>query len=245
MHKKFSAFNGEQREEDRRSTNRDKRFSKTSNFTPRSNVKETKRMQSDHCSVANGTPKVWNCPLIRNMSVINWYAAMRKQRLCYGCVGKGQAIKDCKLNACVINGFTKNHTRSQQPVNQMDEGNHPVNVSAATINQSNKVKSFLQIVPVSIQSGDNRLNTYAFLDSGSTVSFINQSVKEKLRAQGTDVTLNIAGIRGTKDLKTERNPLKIKGLYSKCVQSKRLHTLQSLWETPIKTKTSLGKASIT
>ena len=107
----------------------------------------------------------------------------------------------------------------------MDEGNHAVNVSAATINQRNEVTSFLQIVPVSIQSGGNRLNTYAFLnDSGSTVSLINQSVQRKLRAQGTDATLNIAGIHGTKDLKTEKVPLKIKGLHSKVLSSKRLHT---------------------
>ena len=76
----------------------------------------------------------------------------------------------------------------------MDEGNHAVNVSAATINKSNEVTSFLQIVPVSIQSGSSRLNTYAFLNSGSTVSFIDQSVQQKLRAQGTDATLNIARI---------------------------------------------------
>ena len=97
----------------------------------------------------------------------------------------------------------------------MDEGNHAVNVSASTINQSNEVTTFLQIVPVSIQNGGNRLNTYAFLDSGSMVSFINRSVQEKLRAQGTDVTLNIAGIHGTKVLKTEKFLLKIKGLHSK------------------------------
>ena len=52
-------------------------------------------------------------------------------------------------------------------------------------------------------------------NSRSTVSFVDQSVQEKLRAQGTDVTLNIAGIHGTKDLKTEKFPLKIKGLQSK------------------------------
>ena len=74
----------------------------------------------------------------------------------------------------------------------MDEGNHAVNVSAATTNQSNEVTSFLQIIPVSIQSGSNRLNIYAFLNRGSTGSFIDQSVQEKLRAQGTDVKLNIA-----------------------------------------------------
>ena len=95
------------------------------------------------------------------------------------------------------------------------------NVSAATINQSNKVTSFLQIVPVSKQSCRNRLNTYAFLDSESTVSFIDQSVQEKLQAAGTDVTLNIAGIHGTRDLKTEKVPLKIKELHSK------VHSLES------------------
>ena len=149
------------------------------------------------------------------MSVNDRYAAVRKQRLCYGCLGKGHAIKDCKVNACGINGCIKKHNRLLHSENQMDEGNHGVNVSAATINQSNEVTSFLQIFPVSLQSGGNRLNTYAFLDSGSTVSFIDQSVQKKLRAEGTDVTLNIAGIHGTKDLKTESVPLKIKGLQSR------------------------------
>ena len=97
----------------------------------------------------------------------------------------------------------------------MDEGNHAVNLSAATISLSCEVTSFLQIVPVSVQSGNNRLNTYAFLDSGSTVSFVNRSVNEKLRAKGTDVTLYIAGIHGTKDLKTEMMSIKIKGQHSK------------------------------
>ena len=97
----------------------------------------------------------------------------------------------------------------------MDEGNHAVNVSAATVNKSNEVTSFLQIVPVSIQSGGNRLITYALLNSGSTVSVIDQCEPEKLGAQGTDLTLNIAGIHEANDLKTEKIPLKIMGLHSK------------------------------
>ena len=40
-------------------------------------------------------------------------------------------------------------------------------------------------------------------------------MQEKLPVQGTDVTVNIAGIHGTKHLKTEKVPLKIKGLHSK------------------------------
>ena len=165
---------------------------------------KTKQTQSDHCPLADGTHKIWNCPLFRNMSVNSRYAAVRKQPLSYGCLGKRHAINDCRVNACGINGYIKKQNWLLHSENQMDESNHSISVSAATINKSNELTSFLQIVPVSIQSGGNRLSTYAFLDSGSTVSFIDQSVQEKLRAQGTDVTLNIAGIHGTKIWKQKR-----------------------------------------
>ena len=115
----------------------------------------------------------------------------------------------------------------------MNEGNHAVNVSAATINQSDKVTSYLQIILVSIKSCSNRLNTYGFLDSGSTVSIIDQSTREKLQARGTDFTLNIAGIHGTKELKTEKVPLIIKGLHS------RVHSLEAFVHPLI----SLGKTN--
>ena len=156
------------------------------------------------------------------MSVNDRYVAVRKERLSYGCLGKGHAIKDCKVHPCCINGCTKKHNSLLHSENQMDESSHAVNVSAATINQSNQVTSFLQIVPVSVQSGGNRLTTYAFLDSGSTVSFIDQSVKDQLQAKGTDVTLNIAGIHGTQDLRTEKVPITIKGLHSKTYDYKEL-----------------------
>ena len=113
-------------------------------------MKETKQKQSDRCPLADGTQKFWNCPLFRNMSVNDRYAAVRKQRLCYGCLGKGHAIKDCKVNAFGINGCIKKQKPLLHSENQMDEGNHTVNVSAATINQSNEV--VLQIVPVSIRA---------------------------------------------------------------------------------------------
>ena len=136
-------------------------------------------MQSDHCPLVDDTRKIWSCPLFKNMSLNDRYEAVRKQRLCYRCQGKAPAIKDCKVNACVINGCIKKHNRLLTSENQMGEGSQAVNVSAAKINQSNEVTSFLQIVSFTIQSGSNRLNTYAFLNSGPTVSFIDQSVHEE------------------------------------------------------------------
>ena len=69
VHEKFSAFKGERREEDRRGTNRDKRFSKTSNFSASSSMKEMKQMQIDHCKLTDGTHTICNCPLFRNLIV--------------------------------------------------------------------------------------------------------------------------------------------------------------------------------
>ena len=60
VHEGFSAVKGERREEDRRSTNRDKRLSKTSNFSASSNVKETKQTQSDHCPLVMALIKYGN-----------------------------------------------------------------------------------------------------------------------------------------------------------------------------------------
>ena len=152
------------------------------------------------------------------MTINDRYIAVRKQGLCYGFLGKGHAIKNCKTNACGTNGCTKKHNRLLHSENQMDKDNQAVNVSAATINQSNEVPSFLQIVPVSIQSGRNRLNTYAFLDSGSNVSFIDQSLQETLQAQGTVFASprhRLCKPKATKGLKTEKVTLTIKGLHSK------------------------------
>ena len=152
--------------------------------------------------------------------------------------GEKHAIKDCKVNACSMNACTKKHNRLLHSENQMDEGNQAVNVNAATIDQSNEVTGFVQIVPVSTQSGSSQLNTYAFVDSGSTVSFIEQSIQEKLRARGTDNTLNIVGTHGTKDLKTEKVPLTIKGLNSRGTHLRLLYIRRFHWELRTMTTTN-------
>ena len=81
VHEGFSAFIGERKGEDRRNAKREKQFSKTSNFSASSNLQETKQTQSDHCPLADGTHKNWNCPSFKNMSVNDRYVAVRKERL--------------------------------------------------------------------------------------------------------------------------------------------------------------------
>ena len=191
VHERMPSVKSKRKEDDHPKTNKEKRFSKSSKVSASSNAKEAKQMQNNHCPVVDGTHKNWNCPKFKTMNVTDRYAAVRKERLCYGCLGKRHAIKDCKVHPCGINGCIKKHNRLLHSKNQMDEGSQAVNVTAATINQSNQGTNFLRVVPVLVQSDGNRMTAYAFLGSGSTVSFIDQSVNDQLQAKNTEVILNI------------------------------------------------------
>ena len=62
------------------------------------------------CQLADGTHEIWNCLLFKKMSVNDRYAAVREQRLCYGCLGKGHAIKGCKVNGAVSMDASRSKT---------------------------------------------------------------------------------------------------------------------------------------
>ena len=145
VHEGIPSTKSERKENDRPKANEEKRFSRSSNVSASSNAKETKQMQNKNCPLADGTHKIWNCPIFKIMNVTDRYAAVRKEGLCYGCLGKGHAFKDWKVHPCGMSGCNKKHNRLLHSENQMDEGSHAVNVSAVTTNQSNQVNSFLEI----------------------------------------------------------------------------------------------------
>ena len=111
VHEGMPSIKSERKEDDRPKANKEKRFSKSSNVSASWNANKTKQMQNNNCPLADGTHKIWNCPIFKNMNVTNRYAAVTKERLCYGCLGKWHAIKDCKVHLCSINGCTKKHNR--------------------------------------------------------------------------------------------------------------------------------------
>ena len=122
------------------------------------------------------------------------------------------------MTPCGINGCQSKHNRmlhsEQKSASTTEDSSQASNVSAAAIGKCNEVSSFLQIAPVSVRYGRRQLQTYAFMDTGSTVSFIDKSLRRKLQAEGNGVTLNVAGIHGTKDLLTEKVRITVKGLNS-------------------------------
>ena len=122
------------------------------------------------------------------------------------------------MTPCGINGCQSKHNRmlhsEQKSASTTEDSSQASNVSAAAIGKFNEVSSFLQIAPVSVRYGRRQFQTYAFMDTGSTVSFIDKGLRRKLQAEGNGVTLNVAGIHGSKDLLTEKVRITVKGLNS-------------------------------
>ena len=92
VHEGMPSTKSERKEDDRPNANKEKRFSKSSNISAIWNANQTMQMQNNNCPLADGTHKIWNCPIFKSMNVTDRYSAVRKERLCYGCLGKGHAI---------------------------------------------------------------------------------------------------------------------------------------------------------
>ena len=56
----------------------------------------------------------------------------------------------------------------------------------------------LKIVPVKIVSPSKTIDTYAFLDDGSTISIISKKLAQKIGLAGTKVKISVVGIKGDK-----------------------------------------------
>ena len=65
VHEGMPSTKSERKEDDRLNANKEKRFSKSSNVTASSNANETKQMQNNTCPLADGTHKIWNCPIFK------------------------------------------------------------------------------------------------------------------------------------------------------------------------------------
>ena len=67
VHEGMPSSKSERKEDDRPNANKEKRFSKSSNISASSNPNETKQMRNNNCPLADGTHKIWNCPIFKNM----------------------------------------------------------------------------------------------------------------------------------------------------------------------------------
>ena len=117
--------------------------------------------------------------------------------MCFGCLTAKHAIRKCKSKEGDKGGCEKKHNSLLNFETRNPLGVRPpnlVNPSTAetttaepgiiTVVIKPKKKVFLSIVPVTLSGPDGEMDTYAFLDSGSTVTLIATHVAMQLGLKG-------------------------------------------------------------
>ena len=97
------------------------------------------------------------------------------------------------------------HSDDYKPKLQKETSNSLENTTNAdAVMTANACSRSLQIVPITLSKGATSIETMAICDTGSTLSFVDKDIKNRLGVQGNAITLNIAGINGTKEMNSER-----------------------------------------
>ena len=119
-------------------------------------------------------------------------------------------INDCKSErVCGVNGCTKKHNRmlhldfeKSQKDNKSEEPRSQNRAGSSSMLSTGNF-GFLHLIPISIGKDKGCVETIALGDTGSTVSFMDQSLVSLLRLKGKESAMSLAGIHGLSDLKTE------------------------------------------
>ena len=100
-------------------------------------------------------------------------------------------IKDCKSErVCGVNGSKKKHNRmsnvdfEKSEKDNKSEEPRSQNMAGGSSMLSTGNRGFLQLIPISIGSDQRCVETIALCDTGSTVSFMDQSLVSLLRLRG-------------------------------------------------------------
>ena len=143
------------------------------------------------------------CSKFKQQTVNEKYETLKKLKLCY-CCHKSHLKKDCKSErVCGVNGCIKKHNRllhsdAQKIVEdtkgKTTENSAPQNRAVSSCMMSTGNNGFLQLI------GNE---TIALCDTGSTVSFMDQTLVDLLMLKGKESVISVAGIHGLSDLKTQ------------------------------------------
>ena len=154
------------------------------------------------------------CEELRGKAPHEKSAFIKEKGLCFGCLSRGHLAKECaRRRTCSICRFrhptvlhndrpppgpeaptvSDGHARSIRPQNSSQVvTNGRVKLGNSSKTCADSPSTMMSIVPVKIWSGSGpSIQTYAFLDGGSSATFCSESLLKQLGVAGEDVRLSM------------------------------------------------------
>lgn len=173
------------------------------------------------CVYCHNKHTLAECRKIKELPFNQRLDFLKSKGLCFGCLFPGHISKDCKRKAkCQI--CSQRHPdllhmdkkEDSMPADKKENDcSESKEISSACVSLTNEPcaytgvrgKCALAVLPVKIKSkrSDRYVETYAFIDPGSTASFCTEDLlrKLKLRGRGTHILLNTMGCSRADDSK--------------------------------------------
>ena len=160
------------------------------------------------CWGCDGSHRIKECPKLKESNLTERRSLVRTKKLCFNCLAKGHLSTGCpsksscavckKRHHILLHDFTE---RVEEQSKKQDENPGKTEQSGV----SNAVASgrcTMPIIPVKVLSGSKVVTCNAFLDPGSNVSFITESLAEKLNVTGKKTTISLKTMGNTVNQQT-------------------------------------------
>ncbi|XP_055522480.1 uncharacterized protein LOC129716671 [Wyeomyia smithii] len=173
------------------------------------------------------------CKAFINMSISSRWSALREKRLCKKCLNKhfGACIikSSCGRNGCTFMHHPMLHDDARYKAVQSSK--QPSSQSCnAHCGSTGKV--LFRYIPIILHGKDVSVRTYAFLDDGSSATFMDHSLVKELNLEGmpSPLCLNWTGGQQREERESVRLTLKISGLENHCKKFvlPKVHTVRTL-----------------
>ncbi|KAL0151450.1 hypothetical protein M9458_053236 [Cirrhinus mrigala] len=160
------------------------------------------------CTFCQGKHALTDCIRLKSEPQAKRFEYLKRNGHCFGCLKRGHMSKDCnKRMFCQIcqrkhpTLLHINNENSKQPTlpTCIDLKEMPVNSALVSADHATGASSecALAIVPVQIKvaKGSKTINTYAFLDPGSSATFCTENLMNQLNVRGrrTEILLRTMG----------------------------------------------------
>lgn len=188
------------------------------------------KRKSAGCIICNIEHTLFKCPEFKKLSVNERWEVVKKNKLCSSCLRSGHSSKDCKFKqSCAIENCQKFHSRFL----------HNRNIRALQITETSDVcccdskvdNLLLKIIPIKVYNGSNAIETYALIDEGSKISFVDSSLLEELNLDVSDKAENSIRIKWYgkefKDEKSRTISLEISGMENKIYTLNNIKTIKN------------------